>query len=136
MQYNTAIASAMELLNAIIKIREPEKLNPAEQAAYAFACSSLPKMLYLFAPHIAEELWQVLQQNKLLHESGLPVYDPQHLIRNSITYVVQINGKIRGKLEVAADTDADTIKALALAVENVQRSLDCKQNRINIYNIT
>jgi len=124
MQYNTAIASSMELLNAIIKLKEPEKLNAAELKVYAFACAALPKMLYPFAPHLAEELWQTLGYDKLLHESGLPVYEPRYLIHNSITYVVQINGKIRGKLEVAADTDSETLKTMALAVENVQRSLE------------
>jgi len=124
MQYNTAIASSMELLNAIIKIKEPEKLNNTELKVYAFACAALPKMLYPFAPHIAEELWQVLGHDNLLHDSGLPVYDPKYLIRNSITYVVQINGKIRGKLEVANNTDPEILKTMALEVENVQRSLE------------
>lgn len=124
MQYNTAIASGMELLNAIIKIKAPEALNAAELGVYAFACAALPKMLYPFAPHVAEELWQLLKHDKLLHESGLPEFDPQYLNRDTITYVVQINGKLRGKLEVPADMDHEALKEQALAVENVQRSLE------------
>lgn len=124
MQYNTAIAATMELLNSIVRFKEPEKLNEAELAVYAFACAALPKMLYPFAPHIAEELWQVLGQQNLLHDSGLPEFDKQYLSRDTVTYVVQINGKIRGKLEVAADIDHETLKAEALEVENVKRSLE------------
>jgi len=124
MQYNTAIAATMELLNAIIAIKAPEKLNEAELAIYAFACAALPKMLYPFAPHIAEELWQVLGAAKLLHDCGLPKFDKQYLCRDSVTYVVQINGKLRGKLEVPADIDHVELKALALEVENVKRSLE------------
>ncbi|MDY0151707.1 MAG: leucine--tRNA ligase [Candidatus Cloacimonas sp.] len=124
MQYNTAIASTMELLNAIIRIKMPQTLNAAELAIYAFACAALPKMLYPFAPHIAEELWQDLGNTILLHDSGLPEYNKQYLCRDSITYVVQINGKIRGKLEVSADIDPEALKAQALELENVQRSLD------------
>ncbi|MDD2229686.1 MAG: leucine--tRNA ligase [Candidatus Cloacimonetes bacterium] len=124
MQYNTAIAATMELLNAIIAIKAPEKLNEAELAIYAFACAALPKMLYPFAPHIAEELWQVLGSAKLMHDCGLPEFDKKYLCRDSVTYVVQINGKIRGKLEVAADIDHEELKAMALEVENVKRSLE------------
>jgi len=124
MQYNTAIASAMELLNAIVKIKEPEKLVDAELAVYGFACAALPKMLYPFAPHIAEELWEILRREKLLHESGLPGYEERYLQRDSITYVIQINGKLRGKLEVSPATSSETLQAMALEVENVKRCLD------------
>mgnify|MGYP000901813012 FL=1 len=127
MQYNTAIASTMELLNAIVKIKEPERLNDADLAVYAFACAVLPKMLYPFAPHIAEELWQVLGHSKMLHESGMPEFEKKYLCRDTVTYVVQINGKLRGKLEVAADLDAESIKAQAVEVDNVKRSLEGMQ---------
>jgi len=124
MQYNTAIASTMELLNAIIKIKEPGQLNEAELAVYAFACAALPKMLYPFAPHIAEELWQLLGQTNLLHDSGLPEYNPEYLKRDTITYVVQVNGKLRGKLEVPAGIDNQALEQQALDVDNVRRSLE------------
>ncbi|HOZ02168.1 MAG TPA: class I tRNA ligase family protein [Candidatus Syntrophosphaera sp.] len=75
-------------------------------------------------PHIAEELWQLLGYGKLLHESGLPGYEESYLIRDKVTYVVQINGKLRGKLEVSPDIDPEELKTQALEVENVKRSLE------------
>ncbi|CAO80972.1 leucine--tRNA ligase [Candidatus Cloacimonas acidaminovorans] len=123
LQFNTAIASCMEFLNAIAKIKEPDKLNSAELKIYAFACVTLPKMLYPFAPHIAEELWQILGNEKMLNECGLPEYEEKYLTRNIVTYVVQVNGKIRGKLEVPIDINTEDLKTKALEIENVQRFL-------------
>jgi len=124
MQYNTAIAAVMEHLNHCVAVKDPAGLSDADLAVYAEACRIIPQMLYPFAPHIAEELWQLLGFTELLHESGLPCYEEKHLVRDLITYVVQINGKLRGKLEVAPDTDPEELKALALEVENVKRSLE------------
>jgi len=123
LQFNTAIASCMEFLNAIAKIKEPDKLNSAELRIYAFACVTLPKMLYPFAPHIAEELWQILGNEKMLNECGLPEYEEKYLTRNNVTYVVQVNGKIRGKLEVPIDINTEDLKTKAMEIENVQRFL-------------
>ena len=123
LQFNTAIASCMEFLNAIAKIKEPDKLNSAELKIYAFACVTLPKMLYPFAPHIAEELWQILGNEKMLNECGLPEYEEKYLTRNIVTYVVQVNGKIRGKLEVPIDINPENLQTKALEIENVQRFL-------------
>lgn len=61
---------------------------------------------------------------QLLHEVGLPQYEERWLIRDLITYVVQVNGKLRGKLEVAPDIDEEELKTQALNVENVQRTLE------------
>lgn len=124
MQYNTAIAAVMEHLNHCVAVKDPAGLSDADLAVYAEACRIIPQMLYPFAPHIAEELWQLLGFTELLHESGLPCYKEKYLVRDLITYVVQINGKLRGKLEVAPDTDPEELKALALEVENVKRSLE------------
>jgi len=124
LQFNTAIASCMEFLNAIAKIKEPDKLNSAELKIYAFACVTLPKMLYPFAPHIAEELWQILGNENMLNDCGLPEYEEQYLTRNIVTYVIQVNGKIRGKLEALADINQDELQAKALENENVKRYLD------------
>lgn len=123
LQYNTAIAAVMEHLNHCASVKDPAGLSDADLAVYAEACGIIPQMLYPFAPHIAEELWQMLGFTELLHESGLPGYEEKCLVRDLITYVVQINGKLRGKLEVAPDIDPEELKALALEVENVKRSL-------------
>ncbi|HNX03846.1 MAG TPA: class I tRNA ligase family protein, partial [Candidatus Cloacimonas sp.] len=121
LQFNTAIATCMEFLNAILKIKEPEKLNAAELKIYAFACATLPKLLYPFAPHIAEELWQKIGNENMLNDCGLPEYDERYLIQDKITYVIQVNGKLRGKIEVEPDITAEEIKRMALEAENVKR---------------
>ncbi len=124
MQYNTAIAAVMEHLNHCVAVRDPQTLSAADLAVYAEACGIIPQLLYPFAPHIAEELWQMLGFTELLHESGLPGYEEKYLVRDLITYVVQINGKLRGKLEVAPDIDPEELKRQALEVDNVKRSLE------------
>ena len=123
MQFNTAIATCMEFLNAILKIQEPEKLNAAELKIFAFACATLPKMLYPFAPHIAEELWQKMGNKNMLNDCGLPEYDERFLILDKITYVIQVNGKLRGKIEVEPDISEEEIKQIALEVDNVKRHI-------------
>lgn len=124
MQYNTAIAAVMEHLNHCVAIKTTDKLNGAELAVYAQACSIIAQLLYPFAPHIAEELWQMMGHERLLHESGLPSYEEKYLVQDTVTYVIQVNGKIRGKLEVAPDTAAGLLQAMALEVENVVRALE------------
>ncbi|MDZ4182849.1 MAG: leucine--tRNA ligase, partial [Candidatus Cloacimonadaceae bacterium] len=124
MQYNTAIAATMEHLNHCIAVKNPETLSDADLAVYAEACGIIPQMLYPFAPHIAEELWQMMGFETMLHESGMPDYEERYLIQDSVTYVIQINGKLRGKIEVPPDIDPETLKQQALQVENVARSLE------------
>ena len=124
MQYNTAIAAVMEHLNHCIAIKSTDDLNSAEVAVYAKACSIIPQLLYPFAPHMAEELWQLMGHSNLLHESGLPDYEEKYLVQDTITYMIQVNGKIRGKLEVAPDIDAGILQEMALEVENVVRFLE------------
>lgn len=124
MQYNTAIASIMEHLNNCVAIKNPGELDEHGLAVYAEACGIIPQLLYPFAPHLAEELWQMMGFGELLHESGLPGYEEQYLTQDSITYVIQINGKLRGKMDVPADMDSETLKAEALKVDNVARSLE------------
>ena len=124
MQYNTAIAAVMEHLNHCVAVKDPKALSEADLAVYAEACGIIPQLLYPFAPHIAEELWQMLGFTELIHESGLPGYEEKYLVRDLITYVVQINGKLRGKLEVPTDIDPEELIRQALEVDNVKRSLE------------
>jgi len=124
MQYNTAIAAVMEHLNHCVAVKDPAALNDFDLAVFAEACGIIPQMLYPFAPHIAEELWQMLGFEGLIHEGGLPGYDESYLVRDSVTYVIQVNGKLRGKLEVSADVSETELKDKALALENVAKSLE------------
>jgi len=78
-------------------------------------------MLYPFAPHIAEELWQKMGNKNMLNDCGLPEYDERFLMLDKITYVIQVNGKLRGKIEVEPDISEEEIKQMALKVDNVKR---------------
>lgn len=124
MQFNTAIAAIMEHLNHCVAVKHPESLSDADLAVYAEACGIIPQMLYPFAPHIAEELWQMLGFEGLLHEGGLPGYEEKYLVQDTVTWVVQVNGKLRGKLELAPNTAEEALKEAALAIENVQKALE------------
>jgi len=127
MQFNTAIAAIMEHLNLVYSIKDVEKLNQAEKAVFAESCITIPHLMYVFAPHISEELWSMIGNDKLIHEAGIPKYKKEYLIKDEITYVIQIMGKIRGKIDVPVNATDDEIKSLALEVENVQRSLEGKE---------
>ncbi len=127
MQYNTAIAAIMEHLNNVYGITKPEKLNDDEKAIYAEACIIIPRLLYFFAPHISEELWKLMENETLVHEVGVPQYNKDFLIKDEVTYVVQIMGKVRGKMEVPVDTSQEDIKKLVMEIENVKKYLEGKE---------
>lgn len=75
------------------------------------------------APHLAEELWLRLGHTTSLAHGPFPVADPAYLVDDTVEYPVQVNGKVRGRVTVAADADQDTLKAAALADEKVQAFL-------------
>ena len=84
MQFNTAIAAIMEHLNNVYLVTELEELNETELAIYAESCAVIPQLLYPFAPHIAEELWLLSGNKKLLHLSGVPEYNSDYLVKDQI----------------------------------------------------
>ena len=124
LKYNTAIAALMTLLNAIYT---KGAINKAELKA-------LLLLVNPFAPHVTEELWEVCGFGKMMAEDGVwPTYDEAKCVDETIEIVVQINGKIRAKLNVAADIEqADAIEA-AKADEKVAAELDGKNIIKEIY---
>lgn len=93
LQFNTAIAHMMEFLNDFIPLQ-----------SYPRICIKMAiQMLYPFAPHIAEELWEHIGEKTSLTYAPLPMVDPQYLVNETVTYVVQINGKLRGRYELPKD---------------------------------
>ncbi|MGW0432588.1 leucine--tRNA ligase [Micromonospora sp. NPDC003197] len=105
-RFNTAIAKLIELTNGLTRLAA----TPREVA------EPLVLMLAPFAPHIAEELWQRLGHTESLTYASYPVADPALLVAETVTYPVQVNGKVRGRIEVAADAAQDDVRAAALAV--------------------
>ena len=129
-KYNTAIAALMQCTNELYKLKlqgfEPRK-------EWQFALESLVQLLAPFAPHAAEELWHQLAHEDSVHVGHWPVHDPKYLVQHVLTIVVQVNGKLRGTIEVAADsTEEETVQA-ALAQENIKMQIANKEIVKTIY---
>jgi leucyl-tRNA synthetase len=116
MGFNTAIAAMMETVNELYKIKTEYGFGATE---WASSLSALVQLLAPFAPHITEELWQQLGHDGSVHISVWPTYDEQYMVEDSITFAVQVNGKLRGEITVAADTDEATIIDAAQSDEKV-----------------
>ncbi|MFM2007945.1 MAG: leucine--tRNA ligase [Pseudomonadota bacterium] len=121
--FNTAIAANMELLNALARF---EDASPAGRAVRQEAFELVTLMLAPIVPHIAERLWQALGQPGLVATAGWPRYDKSALVQDALEMVVQVNGKLRGKITVPVDADQAAIQSAALADENVQRFMEGK----------
>ena len=117
MKYNTAVSSLMILLN------ELEKLASVSKKDYR----TLIHLLNPISPHITEELNEKYNLGAVLCESSWPSYDKDKLENNTYTMVVQVNGKVRGKIEVATDTKEEEMKKLALEIENVKNFTNGKE---------
>ena len=123
--FNTAIAAVMELVNAISVYPDKE----AAPEVLREAIESVVRLLSPFVPHICEELWQHLGYEDSLQESSWPVWDEDALVADTLLIVVQVNGKVRGKVTVPADADKETVEATALADANVSRFIEGKTLR-------
>lgn len=118
--YNTAIATAMSAVNDFFKFKVTSlaKHDAWQEALEALVCCVAP-----FAPHIAEELWHQLGHDDSVHVDHWPVFDESQLVSDTITMVVQVNGKLRGEIQVAADADEQAVIATAQADEKVATHL-------------
>lgn len=124
MKYNTAIAALMTLLN---QIYDNGKINRAE-------LKTLLLLVNPFAPHITEEMWSTLGYGEMLAKDGVwPEYDEAKCIDDTVEIAVQINGKIRAKIEIAADASDDEAIAAAKADEKVAQELAGKNIIKEIY---
>jgi leucyl-tRNA synthetase len=117
LSFNTTIAQFMIFVNEFTK---------AEQRSHE-AMTAFVQCLAPFAPHITEELWQILGHEGSVHHSHFPAFDEAKLVENEIEIVLQVSSKIRGKMVVPADADAAAIEELAKSDPNVQKHLDGKQ---------
>lgn len=123
LQFNTAVACMMEFVNAANKWEGVPK-----DIAKIFVLLLSP-----YAPHIAEELWQKMGGEDSLALEAFPQADESKLVTDSMTIVIQVNGKVRDKIEVDADVDEDTVKNQALAREKIQKWLDGNEPKKVIY---
>ncbi|WP_233112757.1 leucine--tRNA ligase [Aggregatibacter actinomycetemcomitans] len=122
--FNTAIAAIMELMN---KLTRAPLDDEQDRAMMAEALSAVVRMLYPITPHICFRLWQELGNQDIIDFAPWVEADAEAMIEDEKLIVVQVNGKVRGKVTVAADADEDTVKAVAFADENVKRFTDRMQ---------
>ena len=130
-KFNTAIASMMEAVNGLYKLKETSAISRSE--AWQFAIESLLQILAPFAPHITEELWHELGYNETIHIDHWPKWDDRFIQSSTMTIIVQVNGKLRAKLELPVDVDQQTVESEALADVNVQKFLDNKKPTKVVY---
>ena len=124
--FNTAIAANMELLNELARF---EDASAQGRALLQEALEFVVLMLSPIVPHVAQELWRALGHEGLVVDQAWPQADPDALVKDSVELVVQVNGKMRGRVSVAADAGRDDIQAAALAEPNVQRFVADKSLR-------
>lgn len=117
LSFNTAVSALMECVNELYKLKVEDAF--ASREAWQFALESITQLLAPFAPHISEELWELLGHTDSVHGAIWPVFDEKFLTSNTVTYAVQINGKVRDTIEVAVDADQSTVEAVARQSERV-----------------
>ncbi|SKB14981.1 Leucine--tRNA ligase [Planktothrix sp. PCC 11201] len=119
-QFNTAVSELMKLSNAL------SEAKCKESPIYSEGIETLLKLLAPFAPHIAEELWQLIGKTGSIHTQIWPEHEPEALVVDEITLVIQINGKTRGTLQVPATADHQTLEEYARNSEVSQRHIGDK----------
>lgn len=122
--FNTAIAAVMELMN---KLTRAPLESEQDRAVMAEALSAVVRMLYPITPHICFELWKALGNESNIDNAEWVKADEAAMVEDEKLIVVQVNGKVRGKVTVAADADEETVKTVAFADENVKKFTDNTQ---------
>jgi len=125
-QFNTAIAAVMELVNEAYRLKDGLYGAPEGVAAVRFATATAASLIFPFAPHLGAEIWERLEGGRVW-EQPWPVADPALLASDTFPLVVQVNGKLRDRIEAAADASEAELLALARGSEKVARFLDGKQ---------
>jgi leucyl-tRNA synthetase len=121
--FNTAVAAVMELRNAILAAQKDVDVS---HKAWTEAIESLLLLLAPITPHLAEELWERRGKDSSIHLEPWPKWDAEMVKEESITLVVQINGKVRDRIEVPAGMDDDSLKSTALSSTKIQGWLEGK----------
>lgn len=132
MGFNTAIAALMETVNDLYKLKTEVQFAQAPET-WGWAMRTLVQLLAPFAPHITEEIWEQLGETQSVHLSSWPTYDEQYLTSDTMTIVVQVNGKLRAQVSVGSGADKDQIIAAAQDDPKVAEHLSGKEIKKTIY---
>ncbi|PID32910.1 hypothetical protein CR969_03575 [Candidatus Saccharibacteria bacterium] len=127
-KFNTAVAAMMEMVNGLYKIKDQHSFSDHEN--WKFALESLLQILAPFAPHITEELWRQLGHGDTIHVDHWPEWDEKYLVSDMMTIIVQVNGKLRAKLELPADADQAAVEEAALANESIKNHLSGEPKKV------
>jgi leucyl-tRNA synthetase len=125
-QFNTAIAAVMELVNDCYRLKDGLFGAADGDAALRFASATAASLIFPFAPHLGSEVFERLRGERVW-EQPWPEADPALLAADTVTLVVQVNGKLRDRIEAAAEADRDELLALARGSEKVGRHLDGRE---------
>ncbi|WP_031513209.1 leucine--tRNA ligase [Desulfofalx alkaliphila] len=125
--FNTAISAVMELVNALYTYRDKVPGAERNSAVLRESIESMVLLLAPFAPHITEEMWHRLGYKESVHLQSWPKYDESAIVEEEITIVVQLNGKVRDRMTVPANTGADQMKEYVLQQERIQQLIADKQ---------
>jgi len=130
-KFNTAVAAMMEMVNGLYKFKELYGMQASE--TWRFSLESLLQILAPFAPHITEELWHELGHTDTIHVNHWPKWDEKYLVSDVMTIIVQVNGKLRSRLELPVDADKETIERRALDDKKVRAYLNTRTPKKVIY---
>lgn len=128
LSFNTAIAALMEYVNDLYKMK-----TDGFSVEWQHSLEALVQLLAPIAPHIGAELWQQLGHESQLDFDQWPTWDEALLVADTMTIIVQVNGKVRAKLQVASDSNEEAVKEAALAEQNVVKFLESKEPTKVIY---
>ncbi len=129
-QFNTVVSAAMKMLNALEKIPSSSEVSvkqqPVNQALVVEGLSFVLRLLSPIVPHIAHHLWRALQYGDDILSAPWPEHDAKALVQDEIEMVVQVNGKLRGRVLIPAQADEIKVREIALADEGVARHVSGK----------
>jgi len=131
--FNTAIAAIMELFNGLSAVAQDQRTLKEGASLLKAGLEVIILLLSPFVPHVANELWEELGQSRPMGQMPWPIYSESALEEEQLLIVVQVNGKVRGKITVAADVDQARIEQEALCDERVKHFVDGKKLQKVVY---
>ncbi len=124
--FNTAISSIMELVNSLYHYKDNVEFTEQNLPLIKDSLNKLTLVLAPFAPHITEELWQVLGNLGSVHTQKWPAYEADALLQDEVTIAIQINGKMRGKLTLPVGLSEGEVKEIVIQDDKISKYLDGK----------